>query len=300
MVHSLIMNCANQTSFLSQELKEDLHQLLIEHIEIIVNPDKDIYKSYGFLNKINLDQTENSQFIKDLIIPLAESPDPLIRIRAHETLTAFAQHHPEIYLPLMFQYSIEKSNKYSAEMCSSIIVKIARENLILVEKTISLDMLNALFNIKQLTIVTNYLQILAYLQTKNENYKTILTRLCVQLFKMDISSSDLEQIIARLVSLPSTDITSYLTISFERLRQLQLLDQNVQALIETKVKESYGITTKQLNQFESLMPQDSRVYAMLRTPALNEVLYSKINQTNFFPIIYALKGIKNDGIESTP
>ena len=47
------------------------------------------------------------------------------------------------------------------------------------------------------------------------------------------------------------------------------------------------------------MPQDSRVYGMLRTPALNEVLYSKVNQTNFFPIIHALKGIKNDGIEST-
>lgn len=101
-----------------------------------------------------------------------------------------------------------------------------------------------------------------------------------------------------LVSLQSNDITSFLTISFERLQQLQLLDKNVQAIIETKVKESYGITTKQLNQFESIMPQDSRVYTMLRTPALNEVLYSKINQTNFFPIIYALKGIKNDGIDS--
>lgn len=299
MVHSLIINCASKTDFLSKELKKELHQLLIEHIEIIVNPDKDIYKSYDFLNKINLDQTENSQLIKELIIPLLESPDPLIRIRSHETLAAFAQHYPEIYLPLMFQYSIEKSNKYSAEVCSSIIVKIARENLKLVEKTISFDMFYTLFNVKQLTIVTNYLQVLAYLQSKNENYKTILTRLCVQLFKIDISSLDLDQIIAKLVNLPSTHISSFLSISFKRLRQLQLLDQNVQALIETKVKESYGITTKQLNQFESLMPQDSRFYGMLRTPALNEVLYSKVNQTNFFPIIHALKGIKNDGIEST-
>ncbi|MBS7821458.1 trypsin-like peptidase domain-containing protein [Wohlfahrtiimonas chitiniclastica] len=293
-VYGLIMKFADQEDFLSSELKRELYELLIEHIEVIVNPDKEIYKAYSFLNLVNTDISENHQIVKELILPLLESPDPSMRIRAHSLIRTFASQYPEFYLPLMFQYSVEKSHKYSAEICSVIIVKVAKDNPSSVAQSISLENFHALLDVKHLTIITNYLQILTFLHKQNSDrnnqYIELIEKIYTALFQLEKLSVNIDELLENLSSLPIDYDLSFWHNPFPRLQQLNALNQSDIDITEKKTQLSYGITTKQLNDFERLMLQDSYVYRMLRTPAINEILYNNVNQNNFFPINLALRG----------
>ncbi len=293
-VYGLIMKFADQEGFLSSELKRELYELLIEHIEVIVNPDEEIYHAYNFLNLINTDLSENHRIVQELILPLLESPDPSMRIRAYNLISIFTSQYPELYLPLIFQYSIEKYHKYSAEVCSGIISKIAKNNPSVVEQAISLEKFNTLLDAKHLTIITNHLQTLAFLHKQsgepNSQYIELAKNIYGVLFHAENVSMEVDNLLEKLLKLPIVKDPLFRDNPFPNLRQLNVWDQSDWEPVEEKLQLSCGITTKQLNDFESLMPQNSHSYMMLRTPAVNEILYLKMNQNNFLLINYVLKG----------
>lgn len=292
-VYGLIMTFADEENFLPSELKRELYKLLIEHIEVIVNPDEEVYKIYDFLNLVNTDASENHQIVKKLILPLLESPDSSTRIRVSSLISVFVSQYPKLYLPLIFQYSIENYHRYSAEACSAIIAKIAKNNPSIIEQSISLENFNTLLGVKHLTVITNYLQMLAFLYKQSDNQNTqyfeLIKKIYIALFQVENLSMDIDSLLEKLLGLPINNDLLFRNNPFPNLRQLNVWDQSDWESVEEKLQISYGLTTKQLNDFESLMPKNSRLYMMLRTPAINDILYLKINESNFFSINYALR-----------